>query len=70
MEVTCSIVDVSRNPVYHALVIVDGQAYQLSGNSLRITTGQRTITVMHRGYVTAEGQYNVTGDIAIVLGKL
>jgi hypothetical protein len=67
MEVTCSIVDVNRKPVYHALVFVDGQALQLSGNSFRITTGQHAITVMHRGFVTAEGQHNVIADFAIVL---
>lgn len=67
-EVTCSIVDEFRNPVYHALIIIDGAAHQLSGNTIKITTGQHKIKVMHKRFITEEGKLNVTNDFSIVLG--
>lgn len=67
-EVVCNIVDKDRKPIYHALVIIDGTAYQLSGNSFKITTGPHHIKVLHQRFTTEEGKHTVTGPFTIVLG--
>jgi hypothetical protein len=68
MQVTCRIVDENHKPIYHAMVVVDGQLHQLNGSSLTVTTGQHDFRVKHRRFITEEGRLNVTGDFEIVLG--
>jgi hypothetical protein len=67
-EFTCNIVDESGKPVYHALVIVDGHANQLVGDSFKITKGDHQLKVIHKKFLTEQGAHDVQKDFRIVLG--
>lgn len=68
VEFICNIVDESGNPVYHALAIVDGNLYQLVGDSFKITKGPHHLKVIHKRFLTEQGTHDVQKDFKIVLG--
>ena len=64
----CCIVNAQNQQVRNALVIIDGEALQLSQDCFEIELGKHHIKVMHKDYLTEEGTLNITKPFNIMLG--